>query len=311
LQTPLSTLTAFGLLIEADFMLATSCPRGEGARPHVRARLAGREDHAALASGIGEIVWTARFGDGRQVVAARLPDGGFRLDYGDEARFVLAPAADSVIVEARRPEALEWQRFLLDTVAWWLALVHGRHLLHAAVVEVGGRLVAILAPSGGGKTTLAAELVLGGGRLFSDDLLCLDDAATAHPGPPLMNLPASRQDAERLGVVLARFASEDELWIRPHRTVAEPGRIGLLLLLDRRAGQQLGVEPVALTALDLFGHVWALPAQEAISRERFGALSTLAQEAAAYHLRAAPTDGPGDIAAVVADLVAGSASPLP
>ena len=52
-------------------------------------------------------------------------------------------------------------------------------------------LVAVIAGTGGGKSTLVAELARRGGELFCDDLLAIRRAAdglVCEPGPPLMNL---------------------------------------------------------------------------------------------------------------------------
>src|SRR5205814_10285764 len=44
-------------------------------------------------------------------------------------------------------------------------------VLHASAVEANGRAVALLAPSGGGKSTVAALLCRAGARLVTDDTL--------------------------------------------------------------------------------------------------------------------------------------------
>jgi hypothetical protein len=49
-------------------------------------------------------------------------------------------------------------------------------ILHAAVLEQGGRAVLLPAPPGSGKSTLTAALCLRGWRLFSDELALIDTA---------------------------------------------------------------------------------------------------------------------------------------
>jgi hypothetical protein len=117
-------------------------------------------------------------------------------------------------------------------------MVAGREALHAAaVVLADGRLVAVTAPPGGGKSTLCAELIGRGGSLFADDVVVLDSAARARCGPALMNLPA-HADLGRLGARrLANFG--DEEWVSlpdDGPLVPRAARLDLFAILDRRAG---------------------------------------------------------------------------
>ncbi len=52
-------------------------------------------------------------------------------------------------------------------------LCHQYLILHAAVLERGGRALILPAPSGSGKSTLCAALLFGGWRLLSDELTLL------------------------------------------------------------------------------------------------------------------------------------------
>lgn len=55
---------------------------------------------------------------------------------------------------------------------------HQYLILHAAVLERGGRALILPAPSGSGKSTLCAGLVFGGGwRLLSDEMALIDPAS--------------------------------------------------------------------------------------------------------------------------------------
>jgi hypothetical protein len=63
--------------------------------------------------------------------------------------------------------------------------VHQYLILHSAVVEKNGKGVMLAAMSGSGKSTFAAELVMRGWRLFSDELALID-------GPELQLVPFPR-----------------------------------------------------------------------------------------------------------------------
>lgn len=107
-----------------------------------------------------------RFPDGAQVTVERGAQDEHRVRYGDRALYELSsdrklvrwaqPSPDGIDAPsalAQRDAAA--QRFLLDTVLWWTALARGFELLHASSVVLGDQLIAILGPTGAGKTSLA------------------------------------------------------------------------------------------------------------------------------------------------------------
>ena len=59
----------------------------------------------------------------------------------------------------------EWQRFLIAQVLPFAAALHGLEVLHASAVTVAGRALALLGPSGAGKTSLALALCRTGARV--------------------------------------------------------------------------------------------------------------------------------------------------
>jgi HprK-related kinase A len=65
---------------------------------------------------------------------------------------------------------------LLEWGLNWCAYAHCHQylILHAAVLERGGRALILPAPSGSGKSTLCAGLLFNGWRLLSDELTLLD-----------------------------------------------------------------------------------------------------------------------------------------
>ncbi len=84
----------------------------------------------------------------------------------------------------------------------------GACVLHGSAVQAGGRAVAFVGGSGGGKSTLAAVLCAAGARLITDDLLRLivdGDEVRAAAGPPEIRL---RPAAAQLAAGLAGEASQ-------------------------------------------------------------------------------------------------------
>lgn len=75
----------------------------------------------------------------------------------------------------------ELRLFLLGSAWGALGYQRGWFPLHASIVQIGEGAVAFCAPSGGGKSSLAAWLVKGGYALVSDDLCRLDVMSTQPP----------------------------------------------------------------------------------------------------------------------------------
>lgn len=106
-----------------------------------------------------------------------------------------------------------WQRLLYSQVLPLAATLQGLELLHASAVVLEGRTIAFSAPSGTGKTSVAAHLVAGGASLLTDDILAFElskERLLAHSGAPLLAVADAelKQMTEtgrgRLGVALGR-----------------------------------------------------------------------------------------------------------
>jgi HprK-related kinase A len=104
--------------------------------------------------------------------------GGLRRWWRPQVRFRFDGAETfEPLPRAHAYPLLEWaMNWCVSThVTRWL-------LLHAAVVEKGGRAAVLPAPPGSGKSTLCAALVNRGWRLLSDELalVALDGSGTVH-----------------------------------------------------------------------------------------------------------------------------------
>jgi hypothetical protein len=134
-----------------------------------------------------------------------------------------------------------WQRFLVAQVLPFAAVLRGLEVLHASAVATAAGAVALLGPSGAGKTSLAIALErAGAGPLLADDVLALqrDGGETlVHPGAPIAAVAVA--EAERLreagaaprGGLLATNPREE---ICRASLGDRPAQLRSLFFLDRR-----------------------------------------------------------------------------
>jgi hypothetical protein len=270
--------------------------------------LVARDELERRFSGLAREPAALALGDGVTVSVSTGRQADVLLSYGEQATFHIAPGGAAVGCAPAEPDALAWQRVLLDTVLGTAALCRGHEGLHAAAVELPEGVVAVAAPSGGGKTTVCAELIHRGARLFTDDLVFLTrvlDRVVAHPGPPVMSVPLDRECVtSALGERLAVFG--DEAWVAVPGAARDARPMRALVVLDRRPdldGARLEAEPLAV-----FGNALDSGAQAARRRARFELLADLAEQAAVLRLVAGPNVTPPALAALVESAASRSVS---
>jgi len=214
-----------------------------------RAQATGRSlDVTVVADGEEELDWPA----GAQMIGVqRLADGtlGFRIEAHPRAGYLLAGEAYGAHVlsadglrlrcEPRGARAQDWQRFLIAQVLPFAATLNGLEVLHASAVVVDGRAVALVGPSGAGKTSLALALCRLGAGFLADDVVAVERAEellVAHPGTPVAGV--DHVEAERLpvnvaaGGVLAIDGRERLMRVCGH---CEPALLSAVLFLNRSA----------------------------------------------------------------------------
>lgn len=133
--------------------------------------------------------------------------------------------------------------------------VHRWVVLHAAVVERGGRAMILPAPPGSGKSTLCAALVLAGWRLFSDEFGLVNPATgdiSAVPRPvslkersidiirqrdPHVVMTSERRDLEGIRFVHMKPPMESV------RRLHEPARPAWVVIPQYAAGEKTSFDP--------------------------------------------------------------------
>jgi hypothetical protein len=238
----------------------------------------------------GQVLLQQHSGDELMLVLAEGEDGyvlrvpaycEFSIDR--DLRSVTAQADGS----AGRPFAVIFAGGLLVAV---LLQLRRELVLHASAVESAGTATAFVAPSGGGKSTMAAILCAAGAWLVSDDLLRVElgDAIICHPGGPDVRIRLSAES------VLALFAERPEtvLTIDERVSTALRSRTGTvrlksLCLLRLSSDGDLTFRRMAAdeatVRLDTCPRVpgWSDPSH---LRRQFHAHATLATRTAVYEL---------------------------
>jgi hypothetical protein len=216
--------SAFGVPVSApeEIETLTACLAPVGDDATTWTRVAERHALGAHWSGDGvERLVDFRFRDGRQMMSIDTDGGGaYLVEAPGHGMHVVSPDGMRIISVLPSNAPWNWQRLFVAQALPLAASMRGLELLHASAVSIDGRVFALTAPSGAGKTSIAMHLVARGGTLVTDDVLALDAtpaAVKAYPGPRLMNadrheLAKVGEGRERLGT---EFDSEEKVFLRP------------------------------------------------------------------------------------------------
>jgi hypothetical protein len=301
------THRAFGLTIAADFPLPGMVVPADQGPSDVTIRLGTRREvETAWADRAPAAAWRSVFGDGQVFSGQQAADGAYRLAYGQDALFFVSADADTVLCGPEDRHDAAWQRVLLDAVLMVASVAAGFEVLHAGAVETSAGVVAVAAESGGGKSSLVAELVRRGHPLFCDDILVLDrgpDGPRSHPGPPVMNIPLSPEHfpVAEIGSVLATFG--DEAWVAVRHVARRPCPLVAVFLLERGPDTTTQVQRLTVSPLHLRAHVRPLRVPAQRERKRFELLADLAETVPVYRVCAGSDVRPDGVADMVEDVL--------
>ncbi|MGH9031325.1 MAG: hypothetical protein ACRDZV_04285 [Acidimicrobiia bacterium] len=251
-------------------------------------------------------------GDGCRYRIERGRAGDHRIEYDRRAAFHLAAGGRVLRCWAADPDEPAWRRFLLDTCLGTAALARGYEALHAAGFERDGGAVAVVATEGGGKSTLLAELLHRGRRFLCDDVLCLsrlDGVPVAHPGPPLMNLPApprSEGPADQIGRVLA--VVDGERWIAVDSAVTRALPLAAVVFLVRGGDAWVTSRRLPVSAAPLLPHSLVSGRDPARLARRFALFADIAANVPLLRVCAPGDLPPARLAAVLEDAIDGIVS---
>lgn len=115
-----------------------------------------------------------------------------RLDYSDGTSFLISGAFDEVWVTWPAHSSIEdMAAYLLGPVLGYLLRLRGTTCLHASCVAIGTVAIALVGPSGSGKSSTAAAFAQLGFPVLSDDVVVLqpyDDRFEVLPAYPRLRL---------------------------------------------------------------------------------------------------------------------------
>jgi hypothetical protein len=135
-----------------------------------------------------------------------------RILYSDDTEFIIDRSGTQIW--ARWPDRLTLEdtaTYLLGPILGFVLGLRGTHCLHASVVSIEGKAVALLGPAGAGKSTTAAAFAKRGHSVLSDDVAAVldqDNRFLIQPAYPRIRLwPSS---------VESLYGSPEALpWIAP------------------------------------------------------------------------------------------------
>lgn len=275
-------------------------------QPSLQIRSVTAEAIADCWSGLETIGWEAAI-DGAPFVAERgihgdhrfvhgaLPDRNGTPSSGTLAIHHLSSDARVLQCAPSNPTDSSWWRVVLDSVLFSVALLRDYEAVHAGAIATPGGVIAITAGTGGGKSTLLAELLGRGSALVADDVLVLqprgEDPPLAHPAPPLMTVPAASMPLLSAAEPWDTIASiDDERWIAVP-AYPEPRPLKALIVLDRRPESQWPSMQPSLTKVEsplvaLLSALMRFPETAERQRARFELASALAATAGLWRLTA-------------------------
>jgi|WetSurMetagenome_2_1015567.scaffolds.fasta_scaffold251413_2 hypothetical protein len=180
----------YGLTLSSDFAFVHNIPAGSGA-PDVlfrSVRAPPVPDHWSRTS--PAFASTGRTDNGEPLFSLYRMTEYVVIHFADLVDFYLWPG--QIIAEVPDPsyDPVVEIHFLGEVLSIWLEL-HGLPAIHASAVVVNGGAIGFISTNKGGKSALAATMMMQGCPLLADDILpleCCDGIVMGRPGYPQMRM---------------------------------------------------------------------------------------------------------------------------
>jgi hypothetical protein len=285
---------AFGLSLDFEAPPPGAWEAHAAGEPSLRLSVGTREEIEGEWSGREEVGWTATI-DGAPFLVERGLAGDHRFAHGERSLQLLSVDGQALRCAWAGEDGPGSWRIVLDSVLFSVALLRGYEALHAGAVAMEAGAVAIVAGAGGGKSTLLAELLRRGEGLLADDVVVLepggDEPPLAHPGPPLMTVPASIEPPP--GEPIATVG--EERWVAVP-VAPEPIPLSAVVILGRRPGASSGLRRVSSPLAALMASLLRFPRTPERERKRFEMASAIASRVPIWELSADIAVTPGALA---------------
>ena len=202
--------------------------------------------------------------------------GECRVTVPGVATYVISPTGEDVVIAAASGAPPATVRLFLLTVVLGL-VCHQRRLLplHASCVRIGTDVVAFVAPSGFGKSTMAAALVQRGHTLIADDVTAIDPDPPGGPivWPAFPHVKVWRDALGALGLwseTLDRDRAEIERYRVPTGAFDQaPQRLSAVYLLEWVLHARW-TRIVPVTGFDAIGRLRRAVYRDQVGGARFG-----------------------------------------
>jgi hypothetical protein len=250
--------SAFGLSIATNRPVPGLIAEPENRRPDTRVWLGARPEWPTIRD-FPDDFWYSSDANGEDAPGLRvwrLPDEAyFRLLYGDGTEFIVDGAGREVWATWPESSSLEdTATYLLGPVLAFVLRRRGHTCLHASVVAVGDRAIALMGPAESGKSTTAAAFATLGYPVLADDVAALveqDGALHVLPAYPQLRLWADSVEflygaADALPLLTPTW-DKRALDLGQHGLVFQRTPLPLAaiyVLAERCGGAAAGVEPI-------------------------------------------------------------------
>ena len=235
---------ALGLRIEADRPLLALL-RGEGDGQRTLALRSA--DKLPPLPEPGERIAERRGPEGELVLTVdRHPELGYLIEAAGYGNHLLSPDGRSAECVPSVGAGWPWHRLFFAQVLPTAAALQGLEILHASAVASGDEAIAIVSASGGGKSSLAANMVARGAGFVTDDVLAVERAPgslVAHPGAAFARLDEA--ELEQLPQLGERLHCADKVHVAV-QPVSEAIPLGRLVFLERnKQADRISLEPLS------------------------------------------------------------------
>jgi hypothetical protein len=171
----------------------------------------------------------------------------YLLAWPDNSRVLVENGREVTVQPALGADLTDVRALLMGPVQAVLCHQRGLLPLHASVVGVNARALALAGTSGVGKSTLAAALSSQGHQVMADDICIIDAANGADVFPITARLRLWRDALQHLGIAVDGLPRALSRWDKylvdcGKAGQTEPRKLGAIVLLSRRACGAVGIE---------------------------------------------------------------------